>query len=75
MQRFLTRAARQLRPGDAGTLADGRAFKVVEAVRGTDGNAEFLAVTALAADPAAAPDAPGEPLAASALPLPYELPP
>ena len=25
----------QLRPGDAGTLADGRAFKVVEAVRGT----------------------------------------
>ena len=74
MQRFLTRAARELRPGDAGTLADGRAFKVVEAVRGTDGQVEFLAVTGLAADPAAAPDAAAEPLAASALPLPYELP-
>ena len=67
---------RAARPGDAGTLADGRTFKVVEAVRGTDGDAEFLAVTGLAADPARrAPMRPGQTLAASALPLPYELPP
>ena len=74
MQRFVSRAARELRPGDAGTLADGRAFKVVEAVRGADGNAEFLAVTSLAPDPATVAAATAEPLAASALPLPYELP-
>ncbi|HUL18841.1 MAG TPA: hypothetical protein VLV29_06185 [Steroidobacteraceae bacterium] len=73
MQRFLTRAARELRPGDAGTFEDGRGFKVVEAARGADGNGEFLAVTALSADPAAAATA-GEPLAASELPLPYPLP-
>ena len=74
MQRFLSGAARELRPGDAGTLADGRAFKVIEAARRADGNCEFLAVAALAADPAAAAEAAGEPLVASALPLPYELP-
>jgi tRNA-modifying protein YgfZ len=74
MQRFLGGAARELKAGDAGTLADGRAFKVIEAARGADGQWEFLAVTSLVADPAAAPEAAAEPLAASALPLPYELP-
>ncbi len=74
MQRFLTRAARALSPGDAGTLTDGRAFKVVEAARAADGRCEFLAVASLAADPAAGRDAAGEALAASALPLPYALP-
>lgn len=74
MQRFLTSSARELKPGDAGTFADGRAFKVVEAARRRDGNGEFLAVTSLAADPAASPATAGEALAASALPLPYELP-
>jgi len=77
MQRFLGSASRDLKPGDAGTLTDGRAFKVVEAARRPDGNVEFLAVTGLSADPTAptaARDAVGEPLTATALPLPYQLP-
>ena len=74
MQRFLGSASRDLRPGDAAMLTDGRAFKVVEAARRPDGNVEFLAVTALTAEPTAARDALGEPLTATALPLPYQLP-
>jgi tRNA-modifying protein YgfZ len=74
MQRFLGSASRDLKPGDAATLTDGRAFKVVEAARRPDGNVEFLAVTALTAEPTAARDAAGEPLTATALPLPYQLP-
>jgi len=74
MQRFLGSASRELRPGDAAMLTDGRAFKVVEAARRPDGNVEFLAVTGLTAEPTAARDALGEPLTATALPLPYQLP-
>jgi folate-binding protein YgfZ len=78
MQRFVTRRPHALRAGDAGTLADGRAFKVVDAVPRVDGRCEFLAVAPLvAAEPeavAAASAAPGERLEADALPLPYPLP-
>jgi folate-binding protein YgfZ len=44
MQRFVTRAACQLSPGDSGQLADGRTFKVVQAARLADGRCDFLAV-------------------------------
>jgi tRNA-modifying protein YgfZ len=74
MQRFLGSASCDLKPGDAATLTDGRAFKVVEAARRPDGNLEFLAVTGLTPEPTAARDAVGEPLTATALPLPYQLP-
>ena len=47
MQRFLTDGPAALAPGDTGTLADGRAFKVVEAARHADGRCEFLAVAPL----------------------------
>ena len=79
MQRFVTRTARTLSPGDSGTLADGRPFRVVEAVPATDGRCEFLAVAPLSA----AEDANAEQLRgaaraavveADALPLPYLLP-
>jgi len=82
MQRFVTRAPHALQPGDAGELADGRAFRVVEAVRLADGRCEFLAVAPLETGPGdaegagaagAAAAAVGS-LAAQALPLPYALP-
>ncbi|HZC87550.1 MAG TPA: hypothetical protein VE266_11190, partial [Steroidobacteraceae bacterium] len=38
LQRFVTRRPQALKPGDAGTLADGRAFKVVDAVQRADGS-------------------------------------
>ncbi len=47
LQRFRTRGPLELAPGDSGELADGRAFKVVEAVRLEDGRCEFLAVAPL----------------------------
>jgi tRNA-modifying protein YgfZ len=74
MQRFLARGAPNLAPGSAGRLADGRAFKVVDAVHHGEGNCEFLAVTAIA--PREEAQVPGEtPLvAAESLPLPYALP-
>ena len=72
MQRFVSRAAVELAPGSAGKLADGRPFKVVDAVRRDDGRCEFLAV---------APVAHGErelseslQVDAEPLPLPYALP-
>jgi tRNA-modifying protein YgfZ len=79
MQRFVTAAARQLRLADAGTLEDGRPFRVVAAVPLEDGRCEFLAVTPLAAGPAAEATAPAgrDPtpaVAAHQLPLPYALP-
>jgi hypothetical protein len=74
MQRFLTQASAQLLPGTAGRLADGRAFKIVDAVTGDDGACEFLAVTAVSArDEAPGPDA-ATIIEATALALPYELP-
>ncbi|HEU5442535.1 MAG TPA: hypothetical protein VFU61_01840, partial [Steroidobacteraceae bacterium] len=62
LQRFRSRGPLDLKPGDAGELPDGRAFKVVEAVRLEDGRCEFLAVAPLpTAEPelsaAAQPDA------------------
>jgi tRNA-modifying protein YgfZ len=81
LQRFVTREARALAPGAAGELADGRAFKVVDAVQRPDGRCEFLAVAPLAAEHAAAGEAPSaSPSAApridvEQLPLPYTLPP
>ncbi len=78
LQRFRSTAPLPLKPGDAGELADGRTFRVVDAVRQADGGCEFLAVAPLpgaeprsaeAAAPASAPR-----LDATQLPLPYELP-
>jgi len=77
LQRFVTPAPRALKPGDAGTLADGRAFEVVDAVLLADGRCEFLAVAPLDAGESAAavPTAASvERLAAESLPLPYPLP-
>lgn len=71
LQRFRAAAPAPLQPGDAGELADGRSFRVVDAVALADGGCEFLAVVAL--DTAGA--APGGPhVNASTLPLPYALP-
>lgn len=47
LQRFRSRGPLDLKPGDGGELADGRAFQVVEAVRLDDGRCEFLAVAPL----------------------------
>jgi tRNA-modifying protein YgfZ len=47
LQRFRSRGPLDLQPGDGGELADGRPFKVVEAVRLEDGRCEFLAVAPL----------------------------
>ena len=47
MQRFVSRDACHLTPGDSGQLADGRAFKVVLAVQIADGRCDFLAVAPL----------------------------
>ena len=76
MQRFESEGPCDLKPGQAGVLADGRSFKVVEAAALPDGLCGFLAV---------AGPAPEEPevtvgaqthvlVAARQLPLPYELP-
>lgn len=77
VQRFRSAVPRLLAPGDAGELADGRSFRVVDAVRSEDGACEFLAVAAVAsgasADEATAPSATLR-LDATQLPLPYELP-
>jgi folate-binding protein YgfZ len=47
MQRFVSRDACQLSPGDSGQLADGRTFKVVQAAQLADGRCDFLAVAPL----------------------------
>jgi folate-binding protein YgfZ len=47
MQRFFSRGELQLVPGASGQLADGRAFKVVDAVQLANGRCEFLAVAPL----------------------------
>lgn len=78
LQRFHARESLPLKPGDAGELADGRAYRVVDAVPLADG-CEFLAVAPFAAAgsrtdevSAAARSVPR--LDATQLPLPYELP-
>jgi tRNA-modifying protein YgfZ len=48
MQRFISREACRLAPGDSGQLADGRTFKVVLATQLADGRCDFLAVAPLA---------------------------
>jgi tRNA-modifying protein YgfZ len=74
MQRFLTQASQELAPGTAGRLADGRAFKIVDAVRGDDGACEFLAVAAMSARDESQADAATALIEATTLPLPYPLP-
>ncbi|MDB6089157.1 MAG: folate-binding protein [Gammaproteobacteria bacterium] len=80
LQGFVSRGALSLAAGDSGQLADGRAFKVVEAVQLADGRCEFLAVAPLAAgdqEPAAASNAApaqGAHADAEQLGLPYALP-
>ena len=83
MQRFRTGDPVKLSAGDAGTLSDGRHFKVVTAVQLGDGRSEFLAVAPMtSASGAPSPDdeahpaqgAGTAPLNAETLPLPYALP-
>jgi tRNA-modifying protein YgfZ len=78
LQRFRTRDSRQLTPGDAGELSDGRAFKVVSAVALPDGGREFLAVVPLSAEdsgpPRPAPAAAASALEVEQLALGYTLP-
>jgi folate-binding protein YgfZ len=84
MQRWRTSAPARLEPGDAGRLADGRGFRVVEAAMLADGRCDFLAVAALEAAAAAesspeteaaqgSPDSPAM-ISAEPMPLPYALP-
>lgn len=83
LQRFLAAAPARLAPGDDGELGDGRSFKVVDAAQRADGGCEFLAVTTIGTEPAAAGGAAGAtrpaspaaaPLGAQMLELPYALP-
>jgi folate-binding protein YgfZ len=75
MQRFKTLSSQELVPGAAGRFSDGRAFKVVDAVRADDGTCEFLAVAAVSARDEAQGANAEAPIEVQALPLPYELPP
>ncbi|HEY8052908.1 MAG TPA: hypothetical protein VIE42_08880 [Steroidobacteraceae bacterium] len=78
-QRFVTRGPCSLNTGDTGALADGRVFRVVEAVQTADGRCEFLAVAPLIVAAQASPEharaaAPGTLVVeAQILPLPYVL--
>lgn len=74
LQRFLTRAPQALAPGDTGRLADGRAFKVVDAVQRGDGRCEFLAVAETGSAESAPAPSETATLEADSLPLPYVLP-
>ncbi len=83
MQRFRTAGTSSLKPGDSGTLRDGRNFKVVDAATLGDGRCEFLAVTTLSGGSAGTDDGAEDParsssgvavLDAEPLPLPYSLP-
>ncbi|MGH8209033.1 MAG: YgfZ/GcvT domain-containing protein [Steroidobacteraceae bacterium] len=60
LQRFMSREPVTLATGESGQLADGRAFKVVEAVQLANGRCEFLAVTTMMGRPSVA----DEPVAA-----------
>jgi hypothetical protein len=74
MQRFVTPSPQELVPGTAGRFSDGRTFKVVDALRRSDGYCEFLAVTALGTREEAPSESALAPIEASPLPLPYPLP-
>jgi tRNA-modifying protein YgfZ len=75
MQRWQTRTAAVLAPGDAARLADGRTLRIVEAARRADGLYELLAVAPVAAgaeeEPASTPER--TVLEAQPLPLPYRI--
>jgi folate-binding protein YgfZ len=78
MQRFVSGAPLQLKPGDSGRLEDGRSFRVIEATRRADERCEFLAVASSNGAPQEA-DETGQLLAlggiaVNTLPLPYALP-
>lgn len=81
MQRFHSLERITLAPGATGALADGRSFKVVDAVELSDGRSEFLAVTTFgaastdeAAEGPATASEPGHSIKAEQLALPYLLP-
>jgi tRNA-modifying protein YgfZ len=78
LQRFRSRAALRLAPGDVGRLDDGRSFRVVEAVQQADGSCEFLAVASLSGAAQEAVESgqllQAKDVAYTALPLPYALP-
>ena len=82
MQRFFSRGALKLAPGESGQLADGRTFKVVDAVQLANGRSEFLAVApVVTGTEEIAPGAVGTAQAAATaqidaevLPLAYALP-
>jgi tRNA-modifying protein YgfZ len=78
LQRFRTAQPLALAPGDLGELADGRTFRVVDAVRTAEGGCEFLAVAPLAPESGAHEPRPpaegGARVEAVPLPLPYALP-
>jgi tRNA-modifying protein YgfZ len=82
MQRFATASPVPMKCGDGGTLADGRAFKVVEVAPHVDGRCEFLAVAPLLEGLAGGTEATPESASAGALAglhaqtlaLPYALP-
>ena len=61
MQRFVSREACQLSPGDSGQLADGRTFKVVQVAQLADGRCDFLAVAPMVGAGSEATDAGGAP--------------
>ncbi len=72
LQRFLTATRAELVPGSAGTLKDGRTFKVIEAALHADGRCEFLAVAPTAIEAPGPGD--GAAIDAQQLVLPYPLP-
>ena len=79
LQRFVTRTAAMLRPGDSVALDAERSGEVVDAVQLADGRCEFLAVANFGASEAAetgasAGAAPTAGAAIESLPLPYALP-
>jgi folate-binding protein YgfZ len=80
LQRFASRGPLRLAVGDSGHLADGRAFKVVDAVQLADGRCEFLAVAPMPAgeaesrDATSSPSSDQAPVDAEQLALPYQLP-
>ena len=77
MQRFRTTGPTTFTAGGSGALPDGRAFKVVDAMKLPDGRCEFLAVAPLTAG-AIEPEESGTPVGtatqAEQLPMAYALP-
>jgi folate-binding protein YgfZ len=74
MQRFRTREAARLTPGEAGQLADGRGVRIIEAAALEDGRCDFLAVAPLSAEGESAREGDTKSLIAEPMALPYTLP-